>query len=82
MRLLSWLYRKRHGRHGASCPDCEKLLRLRKEKDVAGLIEFLHNSGPDHRPDAMATLVAVTGKEFGDDPKVWRGWWRKQTENT
>lgn len=82
MGILSWLFGKKHGSHGPACLGCQKIDQLKKDKDVGGLIEFLHTCGPDHQNEAVAALVAVTKKDLGTDPKVWRGWWRKQTENT
>ena len=37
---------------------------------------FLERTDMDFlRSDIVSTLTSITGKDFGDNPAIWRQWW-------
>ena len=57
------------------------LKNFRVKESVQPLINLLKNADEGRlQDDALVALRALTGFEYGGDPKVWQGWWDRVKE--
>jgi len=58
------------------CPGCYALGALGDDRAVPVLIELLADQ--DLRAPARRGLEALTKQKFGDDPELWKAWWKSE----
>ena len=76
--VLSWLRSEQleHQKTGLFC-----LRFLQPEGVVPVLIELLVSQDTAIAGDASRTLARITGKDYGADYHLWRGWWDAEHES-
>jgi hypothetical protein len=79
MRLLSRMFGRRRPTYHTACAGCDRLGQLVRTKDVSGLIELLKGDRR-HLSETAASLVYLTGRDFGTDAAAWKSWCRKQKQ--
>jgi hypothetical protein len=68
----------------ATLPDdpSERLQALAQARDVDGLIRLLREVVPTLRPKVARALRDLTGKDLGDQARVWERWRKHSTTAT
>ena len=58
----------------------DELVKMGKSA-VEPLITALNDKDPGVRWEAVEALGEITGKNFGEDPKKWQGWWEQNKKD-